>query len=196
VKVVTAVVAACWVATVTVASSSASASRTLPAPRYADGAPPGFSGAFGENACDGCHFEGTVNSRPGHVTLDGVPARFTPGAIYPVVVSLERSGMMTAGFQLTARFRDGGHQAGTLAVARDQIGQLKVEEKDAVQYVNQRASGTALAAPGLATWTVLWTAPPQGGAVRFDVAANAGNRDESAGGDFVFTTSRESLAPR
>ena len=38
------------------------------APRYADGAPPGFSGGFKEQSCDACHFEAEVNTRPGEVT--------------------------------------------------------------------------------------------------------------------------------
>jgi hypothetical protein len=68
-----------------------------------------------------------------------------------------------------------------------------------VQYVNQRSAGTAPSSAGGATWTVVWTAPVVGGTVRFDVAANAGNRDESASGDHVFTAMQESApaaAPR
>ena len=55
--------------------------RTPEATKYADGAPPGFSGGFGESACDACHFEAAVNTPPGSVTLTGIPDRFVPGLI-------------------------------------------------------------------------------------------------------------------
>ncbi len=181
-----------WLAAVATTSPSASAASRLATYRYADGGPPGFSGTFGENSCHACHFEADVNTLPGHASIDGVPERFVQGTTYPLTVIVQRPGMTTGGFQLTARFRDGGAQAGVLAVAPEQAERLKVETKDTVQYANQRSAGAALASPGTARWTVLWTAPAASGAVRFDVAANAGNKDESAGGDYVFTVVAES----
>ena len=163
---------------------------------YADGAPPGFSGAFGEQSCHACHFDGEVNAPPGQVAIEGVPDRFTPGAAYPLTISLQRADLRTGGFQLTARFVDGGAQAGTLAVRPDDGNRLKVESRDDVLYVNQRSAGAPVDSPGMASWTVLWTAPIAGGPVRLDVAANAGNRDENAGGDHVFTASRRSAPAR
>lgn len=133
-----------------------------------------------------------MNTPPGHASIDGVPERFTPGTPYPLTVTVRRPGMTTGGFQLTARFSDGGAQAGALAVAADQDERLKVETKGTVQYANQRSAGARLPSPEAASWTVLWTAPTSGGTVRFDVAANAGNKDESASGDYVFTVVRES----
>ena len=82
---------------------------------YADGAPPGFSGGFGESSCDACHFEAAVNTPPGRVTLTGVPERFVPGERYPLTITLSRPGMMIGGFQLAARLDGDGTQAGTLA---------------------------------------------------------------------------------
>ena len=191
-KVLVTAVGSCWL-TAVVSTAPPTLTPTgpgVPAPAYADGAPAGFSGAFGENACDACHFEADVNSGSGHLALD-TPERFVPGSTYPISVSLERAGMTTAGVQLTARFTDGGRQAGTLSIPPQQADRLKIDRKDDIQYVNQRAGGTVPAASGRATWTVLWTAPAEGGSVRFDAAANAGNRDESASGDYVFTASRQ-----
>ena len=166
--------------------------RQLGWPNYAEGAPPGFSGAFGENSCHACHFGADVNTKAGHVAVAGVPERFVAGTSYPLAITLRRQAMTTGGFQLTARFVDGGAQAGALSVGPEQGERLKVDEKDGVQYLNQRRTGAATGSPGSSTWTVIWTAPAVGGAVRFDVAANAGNNDDSASGDEVFTISQES----
>lgn len=182
-----------WLAAVATPSPFAAASRRPSTMlRYADGAPPGFSGAFGETSCHACHFEANVNTKPGHVAIDGVPDRFVAGRSYPLTITLYRPGMVTGGFQLTARFKDGGVQAGSLAVAPDQAGRVKIEAKGDVQYANQRSTGTALTSADNVRWMVVWTAPTAGGTVEFDVAANAANKDENASGDFVFTVVRES----
>ena len=44
-------------------------------------------------------------------------------------------------------------------------------------------------------WSIEWTAPSGGGAVIFNVAANAADGNESADGDFVYTATAESAAP-
>ena len=43
------------------------------------------------------------------------PRRLRPGERYTLTVTLTRAGMKRAGFQLAARFKDSGAQAGTLA---------------------------------------------------------------------------------
>jgi hypothetical protein len=168
------------------ASSSAAA--------YADGAPPGFTGGFGEQACDACHFEAAVNTKPGQLTLTGVPERYVEGQAYPLTITLTRPDMKMGGFQLSARMEDGGTQAGTLA---PQIGEEKRirMEKGAIQYVNQRLEGTSLAEPGTAKWTVVWTAPKVAGNVVFHAAGNAADKDEAARGDFVYTAVVVSRSP-
>lgn len=163
-----------------------------PANRYADGAPPGFSGAFGEQSCNACHFDAEVNTGPGRVAVDGVPDRFVAGMAYPLRVTLHRPDMATSGFQLTARFKNGGAQAGALAVGPDEDERVKIDAQADVQYANQRRAGAALTSADTETWTVLWSAPANGGAVQFHVAANAGNKDDTTSGDYVFTAVRES----
>ena len=159
---------------------------TSRAAAYADGAPPGFSGGFGESSCDACHFEAAVNTPPGRVTLTGVPERFVPGARYPLTITLSRPGMMIGGFQLAARLDGDGTQAGTLAPGPGDDKRIKIEP-GTIQYANQRQAGTDLAGPGTAKWTVVWTAPNTPGTVRFHVAANAADKDEAARGDYVYT---------
>ena len=162
------------------------------APSYAGGAPPGFSGGFTEQSCHACHFQADVNSGTGRVVLDGVPARFTAGEHYPLSVTISRPGVKLGGFQLTARFKDGGAQAGAVAPASGDVTRIAVQTLGDVQYANQREPGTALTAPDAARWSLVWTAPQSGGTVVFHVAGNAGNADGTAEGDYVHTAVAES----
>jgi hypothetical protein len=162
---------------------------------YIDGAPPGFAGGFSENTCDGCHFAAPPNTAPGHVVLTGVPDTFTPGARYDLTVTLAHDKAPRGGFQLTARMAETGAQAGTLAPGSGEDGRLKVEEQNGIAYVNQHREGASRSGSGFA-WAMTWTAPevPAGTIVQFHVAANAADNDETAEGDFVFTTVVESRA--
>jgi hypothetical protein len=165
--------------------------RAAPA-SYAEGAPPGFSGGFGEQSCHACHFHAEVNAGRGRVTLAGVPERFAGGARYPITITLSRPGMQLGGFQLTARFRDDGAQAGTLAPAPGEEQRVRVDLDGQVQYADQRQKGTALAAPETARWSLIWTAPSTAAAVVFHVAANAADADGTVEGDYIHTTMVES----
>ena len=161
--------------------------RRVPTSDYADGAPPGFSGGFKEESCHGCHFDAAEpNTRPGEVSITGLPERFTAGQRYPLTIRLSRPGMAIGGFQLAARFDD-GTQAGTLERGPGEEKRLAVEVSSGVQYANQRRPGAQTTAPGLAQWTVIWTAPAAARPVTFHVAANAADNDESTRGDYVYT---------
>jgi hypothetical protein len=166
----------------------AAAPAPPPEAEYRDGPPPGFSGGFGEASCHGCHSEMELNDSRGKAVLAGVPERYAPGQVYPLTVTLTRPGFAVGGFELTARFEDGGAQAGALAVPPDQQGRLAVATDRDVQYAYQRLPGSERVAPDTARWTLLWTAPAQGGAVQFNVASNAANQDESTSGDYIYTT--------
>jgi hypothetical protein len=159
--------------------------RDRPLLRYADGAPPGFSGGFKEQACDACHFEAKPNTPPGQVTLTGVPERYAPGQKYSLAIALSRPGLALGGFQLAARFED-GTQAGSFEKGAGEDTRIAVETQGNVQYVNQKRPGADPAAADTAKWTIVWTAPAAG-AVTFDVAANAADKDETTRGDYVYT---------
>jgi hypothetical protein len=176
------IAAVTFIAAVIIAAGPAAS----PADAYADGAPPGFTGGFGEAACDACHFEAAVNTKPGHLTLTGVPERFMAGERYPVTVTLARPGMAMGGFQLSARMETGGGQAGTLAPGPGEEKRIKIEAGK-IQYANQRQDGTGLSEPDTAKWTIIWTAPASTGAVVFHAAANAADKDEAARGDYIYT---------
>jgi hypothetical protein len=166
-----------------------------PASAYADGAPSGFTGGFGEQACDACHFEASVNSQPGQLTLAGIPPRYVPGERYTVSVTLSRAGMKIGGFQLAARFQDGGAQAGTLEPGPEEAERVKVETASNVQYAGQRQRGTRLTKADVGQWTVVWIAPSAGGTVAFHAAGNAADGDEAARGDYVYTAIAQSVSP-
>lgn len=164
-----------------------SALRTADTAAYAEGAPQGFSGGFGEQSCHACHFHGEIDSGPRRVALAGVPEHFVPGERYPLTITLPRPGMKLGGFQLTARFKDDGRQAGTLAPAPDAEERIAVEAQGEVQYAGHRRNGTALAAPDTARWSLVWTAPKAVRPIVFHVAATAADGDGTVEGDFVET---------
>lgn len=170
--------------------------RTAPAAAYADGAPPGFSGGFGESACDACHFENEINAGPGQLTLSGVPERFTPGERYTLTVTLTRPEMKVGGFQLTARTADGGAQAGAFGdpSADAKRVRLSIFSPDSVQYMQQSREGAGAEPPGILRWEVVWTAPTSAVPVQFNVAANAGDGDDSVRGDYVYTATARTTA--
>ncbi|HUE90311.1 MAG TPA: choice-of-anchor V domain-containing protein [Vicinamibacterales bacterium] len=170
-------------------------STVLPAAAYAEGAPPGFSGGFSEQSCHACHFHAEVNSGQGRVAIAGVPERFVAGTRYPLTITLARSGMALGGFQLTARFTDGGAQAGVLAPAPGEEERIRVDVQGDVQYVGQRRQGTALPAPDTARWAVVWTAPETSAPVTFHVAANAADGDGSVEGDYIHSAAAQSAPP-
>ena len=165
--------------------------RPVASHRYADGAPPGFSGGFNEQSCDACHFHAAPNAGPGSLVLDGVPERFVGGQAYRVTISLTHPGMKLAGFQLTARFKDDGAQAGRLERVAASDARVGLEMPSSVQYAGQRREGAAVLTPNVSEWTVMWTAPTATRTVVFHAAANAANGDERADGDYVYTLVRD-----
>jgi hypothetical protein len=173
------------------ATPGAEASRS----EYRDGPPPGFSGGFGESTCQGCHGERELNEPGGKVVLEGVPEHYVAGQAYALTVTLTRTGIAVGGFELTARFEQGGAQAGTLSVPPDAAGRVAVAKDRDVEYAHQRQTGSELVAPDTARWTVSWTAPAQGGTVQFNVAANAANLDDSTSGDFIYTAVEKAAPP-
>ena len=89
-------------------------------------------------------FSSDPNSSPGRVVIDGVPARFAAGEKYTLTVTLSRPGMKRAGFQLAARFKDSGAQAGTLAPGSADKSRVGVELQSGIQYANQKKDGSSV----------------------------------------------------
>ncbi len=104
-----------------------------------------FSGGFKEESCHACHFDAEPNS--GRVTIEGVPATFAPGERYTLTITLRRAGMKLAGFQLAARFKDSGAQAGTIAPGPGDAERVGVEPRPASSTRARRRWGLRSAQP-------------------------------------------------
>ena len=76
-----------------------------------------------------------------------MPDRFVAGESYRVTISLTQPGMKLAGFQLTARFKDDGSQAGTLAKDSSSDARVGIETQSGVQYAGQRREGAVVVEP-------------------------------------------------
>lgn len=160
---------------------------------YPDGAPPATTGGFGEPTCELCHFGGAVNEAGGTLAIEGLPARYTPGETYRLLLRLRREGAGAAGFQLAARHED-GTQAGRLAPADVDAG-LRVQSASGVQYAGHTDAGTAVDADGAAAWALTWTAPADARPVVLHAAANAADGDGSPLGDQVYTAEARTRGP-
>jgi hypothetical protein len=178
--------AACFGASLLLAFGSADG-RGAAARAHREGPPPGHTGGFGEPTCHTCHFDNPVDARPGALVLAGVPERYQPGLDYAIGVVLARPGLLSAGFQISARFAD-GRQAGTFRVSPADARRVGVAAENGVQYGHHLEDGIDPAAADTARWTLLWTAPAAAaGTITFHATANAGNDDWSPLGDFIYT---------
>ena len=170
--------------------------RSASATGFKEGPYPNVTGGFGEQSCRLCHLDNPLNAPGGQLTLAGVPAAFTPGLVYPITVTIAREDMRRGGFEIAARFASGkskGRQAGTwkLTDARTQLIPGAVDK--ALTFVQHNLAGSRAATAGSNTWTIEWTAPAEPAAVvRFNVAANASNNDDSPLGDYIYVRSAHS----
>jgi hypothetical protein len=180
------------------------AALTIAAPlgafAFKEGPYPNVTGGFGEQSCHLCHLDNPVNDPGGAVTLDGVPATFTPGQTYPITVSIKRDGLRRGGFEIAARFASGrqrGRQAGSWT-PRDARVQLIPGAVDKVlTFVQHNLAGSRGAQPGVNSWTIDWTAPAAPAApVQFNVAANAANNDDSPLGDYIYLKAAKATPQR
>lgn len=155
---------------------------------FVDGPPAGVTGGFNDVSCHQCHFDYEPGSPGGRLSIEGLPDVFEPGATYPLTVTLSRDGLNAGGFQLALRFADGGQRgrkAGELRSPDPRARVAQNERRDAA-YAQHTKSGTEPTGAGVASWTLEWTAPADGGTVALHVAAVAGDGDLSPFGDFVY----------
>ena len=166
---------------------------------FKEGPYPNVTGGFGEQSCHLCHLDNPVNAPGGSLALDGVPSAYAPGQTYRITVTIAREGLRRGGFEIAARFLNGklkGKQAGGWRPldAREQLIPGAVDK--ALTFVQHNLAGSRVPATGANTWTVEWTAPPAGGPVQFNVAANASNNDDSPLGDYIYLKSARSTPAR
>jgi hypothetical protein len=156
---------------------------------YRDGPPPDRTGGFGGGSCHACHADNPVNAAGGSLQVTGVPERYEPGRVYRITVTLERAGLSTAGFQITARTTNRAF-AGTWRALDDRAGVVD-------GFAQQTSRGArAPGAEGVNRWELEWTAPAAPvGDVLFHAAANASNDDASALGDFIYLGEWKAAGP-
>lgn len=162
----------------------------MPRPEFP---PLAHTGGFGEPTCQACHVGDGLNAPGGELRLEGVPRAWQPGTVYPIAVVLRRDSLARAGFELSARFQEGGAQAGRLA-ASDSLARVTPDTARHVEYAHHTLAGNQ-PRNGIGRWVVLWTAPQAQGEVVFHAAAVAGNDDNSNLGDVVYTRAARTRGP-
>ena len=144
-----------------------------------------FTGGFGEQTCHSCHFDYDINMPGGSLTVDGVPSFYTPESDYKITVTIESERLENGGFQMTSRFKD-GTQAGSFSWEGNRL-QFTPCISDEVQYLQHTHEGTRPTATREVSWNFTWTAPESpDGKVIFNIAANAGNDDDSSFDDWIY----------
>ncbi|CAN5365394.1 hypothetical protein BH23BAC3_BH23BAC3_31670 [soil metagenome] len=150
-------------------------------PEHLDGA---FTGGFGEQTCHSCHFDNDLNMEGGSLTLQGVEEKYRAGKEYVITVTVESEHLEIGGFQMTARFEDGS-QAGSFEWEGDRLMFTPAVSND-IKYLQHSADGTDPTGEREVRWTFTWLAPEDEREVIFNIAANAGNNDDSAFGDWIY----------
>lgn len=157
---------------------------------YPEQLPGTFTGGFGEDSCHSCHFDYPLNPQEGSLNVEGIPGSYKAGKLYTISIQLNRDRLGRAGFQMSSRFEDGS-QAGSFD-ADSELLQF-TETDSSTQYIQHSAKGSQTTGSTWSGWEVTWTAPETAsGPVIFHIAANAGNGDASAFGDFIYTLQIES----
>lgn len=153
-------------------------------PENLDGA---FTGGFGEQTCRSCHFDYDLNMEGGSLTIEGFSRTYEPGNRYEVTVTIHSERLELGGFQMTARFED-GTQAGKFSWQGDRLMFTpSASVTGDVQYLQHSREGTSPTGEREIRWTFTWTAPEkENGQVIINVAANAGNNDDSSFGDWIY----------
>lgn len=150
-----------------------------------------FTGGFGEQTCHSCHFDYELNMDGGSLTIDGLPDNYQPGDTYDVTIAVKSEHLENGGFQMTARFEDGS-QAGRFTWSGENL-RFTPGISDEVQYLQHAEAGTRPTANREVSWNFNWQAPEaRNGSIIFNIAANAGNNDDSAFGDWIYVKELES----
>lgn len=144
-----------------------------------------FTGGFGEQTCHSCHFDYDLNMGGGSLSIEGLPDRYEPGSSYKIEVRVESERLENGGFQMTARFDD-GNQAGKFEWSGDDL-KYTPNISDDVKYLQHTLNSTVPTGEREVSWKFHWIAPESdSGEIIFNLAANAGNDDDSAFGDWIY----------
>jgi hypothetical protein len=140
-----------------------------------------------------CHVGNDENAFGGEVRIVGLPEEYTPGAEILLTVVLSAAETEVAGFQVAARFSEGGIaglNAGALSPIDDRSA---ISDSSGVAYIHQSRTGATTLDDSGSSWSFTWIAPESGLPVVLHAAANSGNGDNSPLGDLVFTHTATSI---
>lgn len=149
-----------------------------------EGPPWGNAGGPGRDNCTSCHFDSEAVSLSPALSLQGLDERLGPGQAYPLLLRFRSANALRAGFLIMAEGTDG---AGATLPA----GSFKPVDEETEANGAELRSNTAGSRPGdpnAVEWRFEYNAPQASSgikAIRFYIAANAGNDDESPFGDIV-----------
>lgn len=151
--------------------------------------PTSMTGANGPT-CQACHSSFGLNSGGGSVTINGLPAQYTPGQAYPFSITITHGAADRKrwGFSIEARDADGNN-----------IGTFTSTNPNAALNVNgselSHLNAVTTSVSSSFTYNNLkWTAPSQAPtsgdkSVTFYVAANAANGNGNTIGDYIYSNS-------
>ncbi len=151
--------------------------------------PTGHTGATSGITCADCHSGSALNATGGSVVINGLPATYTPGSVYPfsVTITHRNSDRTRWGFAVRA-VGSGNNDVGTFSV---------IAPANAVPNESELGHINAPVTTAGTTYTfsnLRWTAPAnptaQDQAITFYVAGNAANGDFSTTGDNIYTVAR------
>ncbi len=167
-----------------------SLAQPAPAPSLNAHSPPlGHTGGWGEPTCHVCHSDGELDSPEITLEVEGFPAAYTGGAVYPITISVAGAGQILAGFQASVRFLEGplrGLQAGQLEATDGRV-VVRADTLNFVQYAHHTRDGAELVSDERGAWQILWRAPVRGQTVILHLAANSANGDNSPFSDLIRT---------
>jgi hypothetical protein len=150
----------------------------------------GYTGAPGELTCTSCHTTSPLNSGPGSITIEGVPAVYEAEQTYTITVRVGHPSRRRWGFQISA-YTDALQTAGTFQLTDP--GHTQKVTAGGNTYVGHNNPGTYAGQANGASWSFEWTAPPAGaGLVTFYAAGNASNNNGLDTGDNIYATFAES----
>jgi hypothetical protein len=153
---------------------------------YPEHLPGTFTGGFGEQTCHSCHFDYDLNWNGGKLVVEGIPGKLSGGEIYQVKVIVRREKLGRAGFQLSARFKN-GVQAGSFLISDNQRVIFTEKVPDSLQFVQHSVDGTEPQSERESHWVIRWIAPEViMDSVVINISANAANGDQSEFGDWIY----------
>ena len=156
----------------------------------ASGPTPSNTNAPGESNCTACHGSFDLNSGPGIVVIAGLPKTYLPNQEIPITVTVNQSGPVVYGFQLTP-IDDIGRPAGTLLESTIDLqilqGIVGPYTRDYIEHTIQGITPTQL---GTKSWSFSWRAPAnRAGRISLYAAGNAADSNGSPSEDYIYTTS-------